>query len=249
MTRDVKIKVGWFSSEHRWKRKNLWISAENDWISMRAQPGTIFFKLFLIFPQNVPVDALKAVWIPFPKKICSFSNFAQIPNKILKILVFQKRSFGQVKMWFDKLNFCPILSLICYEQAVCKLGCQCFSWNFQPFNLGAPSCPPSREIPQRCCATCQNPVEEHIEGEKTLMPKNQPESFIFSRNISAFIETKRKFVSPSRPARTVLKENRNSENGWQNIQEFSITYEKKLQDFGITVLRPPQFRVIYCGKH
>ena len=39
MTRDVKIKVGWFSSEHRWKRKNLWISAENDWISMRARPG------------------------------------------------------------------------------------------------------------------------------------------------------------------------------------------------------------------
>ena len=39
MTSDVKIKVGWFSSEHRWKRKNLWISAENDWISMRAQPG------------------------------------------------------------------------------------------------------------------------------------------------------------------------------------------------------------------
>ena len=41
MIRDVKIKVGWFSSEHRWKRKNLWISAENDWISMRAQPGGI----------------------------------------------------------------------------------------------------------------------------------------------------------------------------------------------------------------
>ena len=39
MTRGVKIKVGWFSSEHRWKCKSLWISAENDWISMRAQPG------------------------------------------------------------------------------------------------------------------------------------------------------------------------------------------------------------------
>ena len=40
MTRNVKIKVGWYSSEHRWKRKNLWIIAENDWISMRAQAGT-----------------------------------------------------------------------------------------------------------------------------------------------------------------------------------------------------------------
>ena len=39
MTRDVKIKVGWYSSELRWKRKNFWISAENDWISLRAQPG------------------------------------------------------------------------------------------------------------------------------------------------------------------------------------------------------------------
>ena len=44
MTRDVKIKVGWFSSEHRWKRKNLWISAENDWISMRARPGKLFYR-------------------------------------------------------------------------------------------------------------------------------------------------------------------------------------------------------------
>ena len=42
MTRDVKIKVSWFSSEHCWKRKNLWISAKNDWISMRAQPGNIY---------------------------------------------------------------------------------------------------------------------------------------------------------------------------------------------------------------
>ena len=48
MTRDVKIKVGWYRSEHRWKRTNLWISAESDWISMRAQHRLIFrhFHLF-----------------------------------------------------------------------------------------------------------------------------------------------------------------------------------------------------------
>ena len=39
MTRDVKIKVGWYSSEHSWKRKNLWISAKSGWRSMRAQAG------------------------------------------------------------------------------------------------------------------------------------------------------------------------------------------------------------------
>ena len=39
MTIGVKIKVGWYSSEHRWKRENLWISAENDWMYMRAHPA------------------------------------------------------------------------------------------------------------------------------------------------------------------------------------------------------------------
>ena len=49
MTRDVKIKVGCYSSDHRLKHKNLWISAENDWISMRAQPGQhIWFIVFYV---------------------------------------------------------------------------------------------------------------------------------------------------------------------------------------------------------
>ena len=39
MNVDVKIKT-----ELRWKRKNLWISAENDWISMRTQSVNFFMK-------------------------------------------------------------------------------------------------------------------------------------------------------------------------------------------------------------
>ena len=38
-TRGVNIKVGWYSSEHCWKSKILWINAKNDWISIRVQPG------------------------------------------------------------------------------------------------------------------------------------------------------------------------------------------------------------------
>ena len=38
MIRSVKIEINWYSFEHRWKRKLICINAENDWISMRAQP-------------------------------------------------------------------------------------------------------------------------------------------------------------------------------------------------------------------
>ena len=76
MTRDVKIKVGWYSSEHRWKRKNLGISAENDWISMRAQPGIalscLSFATFFNLSQSVPA----------PQKKTNFSIFAH-PNLII----------------------------------------------------------------------------------------------------------------------------------------------------------------------
>ena len=79
MTRDVKIKVGWFSSEHRWKRKHLWISAENDWISMRAQPGWLSDCLSFIF--SLP-------WLICQTKI---ARFLQVSCKSCKIMHYSSR--------------------------------------------------------------------------------------------------------------------------------------------------------------
>ena len=77
MTRDVKIKVGWFNSEHRWKRKNLWISAENDWISMRAQPG---FLLKISTAQKRNIYTLTPLQQPGPIRSKNYSCHSLWPE-------------------------------------------------------------------------------------------------------------------------------------------------------------------------
>ena len=119
MTRVVKIKVRWFSSEHRWKRKNLWISAENDWISMRAQPGLSFSHSLVILKTIVWNVTSMHVWFQEAATVmnnsCNFFFYLLASSHFRKqfLYLFKKKSAIIAESKFDsKLTTCDWWELI-----------------------------------------------------------------------------------------------------------------------------------------
>ena len=121
MTKDVKTKVGWYSSEHRWKRKDLWISAENDWKSMRAQSGlqiAFFSKKHLFYIEKILwrfcVDPSINHCLQQAMLNHLWENVLQTKIKTYKLNWWQESQLNFLTSYSDTIsgwkttNFCPI---------------------------------------------------------------------------------------------------------------------------------------------